>query len=86
MKSYALLILASTAVACAASRDDLPVQPPDEPHDIWQDGVLTSISLLLWMSPEGRGYEKSTSKIWSCNADGDSFIIEPRVQYKRAQV
>ncbi len=57
MKSYVLLILASTAVAYAASRDDLPVQPPAEPQDIWQDVVLTSISLLLWMSPEGRGYE-----------------------------
>ena len=43
-------------------------------------------SLSIVNVTEGRGYEQSTSKIWSCNTDGDSFIIEPRVQYKISQV
>ena len=35
------------AVGCAASRDDLPVQLPAEPQDLWQGEVHTSVSLSI---------------------------------------
>jgi hypothetical protein len=35
------------AVGCAGSRDDLPVQLPAEPQDLWQDEVHTSVSLSI---------------------------------------
>jgi hypothetical protein len=47
MKSSFLLILAPTAVAWAASRDDFPVQPPAEPQDIGQEVVHTIVYLFI---------------------------------------
>ncbi len=47
MKCYFLLILVLTAVACAANRDDLLVQLPAQPQDLWQDEVHTSVSLSI---------------------------------------